>query len=193
MARPLMKYGIGQLEEMFSRGKADPEVLKQLEYEPRHRKVSRAVTLLAEVQAAMYLAPPVGVPQPLAALHPAPQQRPLWERPAAPPATLATQSEVSHRPETPSRSPVTPASVEPSNPPALAMPLDSAYKLLKATVASTWESIEQTRRQIVQQTHPERLRSMSADRRTQALAEAKRINAAYAMLSQARCDQRHTL
>lgn len=189
MARPLMKYGIGQLEEMFSRGKADPEVLKQLEHELQYRKVSRAVALLAEVQAAMYLAPPVGVPEPLTARPPAPQQHPLWELPAAP----ATPSVVSRRPTTPSRSPETPASVEPSNPPALAMPLDSAYKLLRATAGSTWESIEQTRRQIVQQTHPERLRSMSANRRTQALAEAKRINAAYAVLSQARCDQRQTL
>lgn len=67
------------------------------------------------------------------------------------------------------------------------MPVEDAYKLLKATAGSTWESIEQTRRQLVQQSHPARLKSMNPERRAQALTEAKRVNAAYAALSQARC------
>ena len=31
MPRPLMQHGVGQLEEMFAKGKSDPKVLKQLE------------------------------------------------------------------------------------------------------------------------------------------------------------------
>ena len=82
--------------------------------------------------------------------------------------------------------PVAPALPKTPQPAAPAMPLEGAYKVLKTTATSTWESIEQTRRQLVQQSHPARLKSMSPERRSQALAEAKRVNAAYAALSQAR-------
>ena len=94
MARPLMQHGVGQLEEMFANGKADPKVLKQLENELQYRQVPRAVALLAEVQAAMYggtpAAPQVATgPAPSPARPPAPapvsQQADLWVRPAAPP------------------------------------------------------------------------------------------------------------
>jgi DnaJ-domain-containing protein 1 len=71
-----------------------------------------------------------------------------------------------------------------------AMSVEDAYKMLKATAGSTWESIEQTRRQLVQQSHPVRLKSMSAELRSRVLAEAKRANAAYLTLSRARCSAR---
>lgn len=71
--------------------------------------------------------------------------------------------------------------------PRLRCRLEDAYKLLKASASSTWESIEQTRRQLVQRGHPTRLKSLSTERRAQALFEARRANAAYAALSQARC------
>jgi len=67
------------------------------------------------------------------------------------------------------------------------MPLDDAYKLLKATPGATWESIEQTRRLLVQASHPEKLRNEPESKRAQALAEASRVNTAYVVLSQARC------
>jgi curved DNA-binding protein CbpA len=67
------------------------------------------------------------------------------------------------------------------------MPLDDAYKLLKATPGSTWESIEQTRRLLVMASHPEKLKGQAEGKRVQVLAEASRVNAAYAVLSQARC------
>jgi DnaJ-domain-containing protein 1 len=71
----------------------------------------------------------------------------------------------------------------------LAMPLEEAYKVLKATPGATWDSIEQTRRALVNQLHPSRWKPLSAEKRAQALAEAKRINAAYAALSQTRCSE----
>ena len=73
---------------------------------------------------------------------------------------------------------------------AQAMPLEDAYKVLKATPGTTWESIEQTRRTLVHQSHPSHLKTLSAEKRTQALAEATKVNVAYAALSQTRCGGR---
>lgn len=196
MPRPLMQHGVVQLEEMFTKGKADPKVLKQLENELRYRQVPRAVALLAEVQAAMYggaVAPEVPTastptPTPIRVTEPTfiPQQPGLWERPAAPPL-LAPPPVVPVRTVTTAAKPLEPPpAAEPASP-TPAMPLDDAYKLLKATTGTTWESIEQTRRTLVEQSHPSRWKTLSAEKRTQGLAEARRVNAAYAALSQARC------
>lgn len=185
MSRPLMQLGVGDLETLFAKSRADVKVLKQLEHELQHRQVPRAVALLAEVQAAMsraQLVAPATTP-----LNPAPAPIPnqpiLWERPAAP-TDAPHQAEPVKAPAPPPTKLKTPQAAEPF------MPLDEAYKLLKATAGSTWESIEQTRRQLMQQSHPARLKSMSPERRTQTLAEAKRVNAAYVTLSQARCGAR---
>jgi DnaJ-domain-containing protein 1 len=67
-----------------------------------------------------------------------------------------------------------------------AMTIDDARKVLKTKPCSTWESIEQTRRQLVQLSHPERLASMNAAMREHARQEARRVNAAYAVLSHLR-------
>lgn len=197
MTRPLMQHGVGQLKEMFTKGKADPKVLKQLESELQYRQVPLAVALLAEVQAVMYggavtpevpaasAPPPVRVPAPA----PVPQKPGLWVDPAiplvaAPPLVMPVRT-------------VTPAAQLPERPPAAkpasptpAMPLDDAYKVLKATPGATWESIEQTRRMLVQQSHPSRWKTLSAEKRAQTLAEARQVNAAYASLSAARCGER---
>ena len=190
MARPLMQHGVGQLEELFAKSKTDQKVLKQLENELQYRQVPRAVALLAEVQAAMYgLSPaPASAPVAKAPATPAPPPQPsLWDSPlppapqAAAPAPTVVAAPVAARPAMA----LTPAKL--STPPAPVMPLEDAYKLLKATPGSTWESIEQTRRLLVQVSHPEKVRTLPEGRRTQPLAEAKRVNEAYATLSQARC------
>lgn len=186
MPRPLMQLGVGDLEALFTKSKTDVKMLKQLEHELQYRQVPRAVALLAEVQAAMYGAAPVAqAPAPAMPVPaPAPQQTGLWERPTAPATGLAASPIVAPRPAEPIKAPTPPAVPKTPEP---AMPVEDAYKLLKATAGSTWESIEQTRRQMVQQSHPARLKSMSPERRAQALADAKRVNAAYVTLSQARC------
>lgn len=191
MARPLMQHGVGQLEELFEKSKADAKVLKQLEHELQYRQVPRAVALLAEVQASMYGLTPAAAPSPAPAL-PAlvavpPPQPSLWDVPPPPAIRVpAPVSAVAVAPAatraaaapTPARAPAQSAPV---------MPLDDAYKLLKATPGSTWESIEQTRRLLVLASHPEKLKDQTEGKRVQALAEASRVNAAYAVLSQARC------
>jgi hypothetical protein len=198
MPRPLMQHGVGQLEEMFASGKADPKVLKQLENELQYRQVPRAVALLAEVQAAMYggaaapQMPTVPAPSPVRAPAPAhvSQQPDLWGRPAASPIVAAAPT----APIRAGTSPVTPpearpvAAKAPASPPA--MPLDDAYNVLTASPGATWESIEHTRRTLVQQSHPARWKTLSAEKRAQTLTEARRVNAAYAALSQARCRER---
>lgn len=189
MSRPFMQYGVGQLEELFAKSKADQKVLKQLEHELQYRQVPRAVALLAEVQAAMYggraSSPPAPTPTPLpAAVAPVVARQPeLWGQPAQPPAAVAP-------PPTTAASavrPTPPPDLRPTAPTEPTVPLQDAYKLLKATPSSTWESIERARRLLVQASHPGRLETLSADKRGQALAEAKRVNEAYAVLSQARC------
>jgi len=197
MARLLMQHGVGQLEEMFANGKADPKVLKQLENELQYRQVPRAVALLAEVQAAMYggtpAAPQVAtVPGPPLARPPVPapvlQQPDPWGRPAAPPVVAPPAVVHSAAPaiRLPDSSPV--ANAPPVSAPT--MPLEDAWKVLRATPGAPWESLEQTRRTLVQQSHPSRWKALSTEKRAQALAEARRVNAAYAALSQARCGGR---
>ena len=187
MPRPLMQHGIGQLEELFAKGKTDPSVLEQLESELRYRQVPRAVTLLSQVQNAMYGSSATRPPPTTASV---PTTRPLFP---AVPGTEPVVAQVS-----PSRTvetttahaasaPVTAARSEPTPRPAVAMPVAEAYKLLKATPSSTWESIEQTRREVVQRSHPERVTLLSPERRSEVLSAAKRTNDAYIVLSRDRC------
>lgn len=193
MTRPLMQHGVGQMEELFTRSKSDSKVLKQLEHELQHRQVPRAVALLADVQAAIYelsqaLAPTSAVRSPAPPLAPVPQPS-LRDtptpaaRPAAPPPPAVAASVAP--PPAMAAAPVRP--VIPSSPVMPVMPLDDAYELLEATPNSTWESIEQTRRLLVQASHPEKVRALPKARHSQVLAEAKRVNEAYAALSLARC------
>lgn len=188
MPRPLMQLGVGDLEAIFGKSKTDVKVLKQLEHELQYRQVPRAVALLVEVQAAMYgatPATPAGAPA-----SPAPQQPGLWERPPAPAPTPVATPVATPRPPVPAKASEPPAVAKAPPPATPTMPLEDAYRVLKATAGSTWESIEQTRRQLVQQANPGRLKSMSPERGVQALAEAKQVNAAYTVLSQARCGGR---
>ena len=194
MKRPLMRQNIAQLEALFETLRGDPGTLRQLEHELQNRHVPRAVTLLAEVQAAMssaaLLAPAEVVPVPPPPVKsPAPpvQQPELWERAPLPPVVsppVVTQP----RPPAPEAKPLVPRAAvpKPTPPEPPTMPVDDAYKLLKATPGSTWESIEQTRRELVQQASPARASAMNAEKRAQLQAEAKRVNTAYAVLSRQR-------
>jgi hypothetical protein len=192
MSRPLMQLGVSDLESMFARSKTDAKVLKQIEHELQYRQVPRAVALLAEVQVAMYdQTPSASAPtrsEPAPAL--VPEQTGLMERPAP----LPTPSEVitisATRLGESIKAPE--PTVVPSTPPT-ALPLisvDDAYKLLKSTAGSSWESIEKTRRQMVLQSSPSITRSLSQDSRSQLLADAKRVNAAYTVITKHRMSTR---
>jgi hypothetical protein len=182
-----MQYGVGQLEELFFKSKADQKVLKQLENELQYRHVPRAVALLAEVQAAMFDGKDLGAPTPAIARPPQapPRQPDLGARPTTPPMPAVPQF-VPAPVRAPASTPdvATSPATAPLPPRAIpAMTVEDACKLLKATPGATWESIEQTRRLLVQQSSPSRTSTMSADKRAQALVEARRVNEAYAVLS----------
>lgn len=198
MPRPLMQHGVGQLEDMFGNCRGSLQVLQQLENELQYRQVPRALALLEKVQAALAAGTdtsrdstsqaPANSSLPAAA---PPQQPDLWGQASAPaiatvapaPVVAAAPPRVAPRPTSSIKSVDAPAAAKPAAPTAPTMPVEDAYKLLKATASSTWESIEQTRRQLVQQAHPSRLNSMCAERRVQQLSEARRVNEAYAILS----------
>lgn len=191
-ARPLMQHRVGQLEELFAKSMSDQTVLKQLEYELQYRQVPRAVALLAEVQAARYglssaPAPATVAKAPVAPTVPSPQSS-LWDNPSPPATRPPAPTPTVVLAPIPTRPAMAPARTRLATPPGPVMPLEDAYKLLKATLGSTWESIEQTRRLLVKASHPEKLKNLPDGKRNQALAEASRVNAAYATLSQARCE-----
>ena len=189
MARPLMQVGVGQLEELFAKSKSDQTMLRQLEHELQYRQVPRAVSLLGEVQAVLYGAPPSTPPaaartMPTTPTTPAGQPE-LWDRSTQQPAPAIVPTVVPERPAV--RPLLVPPAAKPAALPLIAVPVEDAYKAFKATPGSTWESIEQTRRLLVQQCHPERLKAMTPERRSSALADARWVNAAYATLSRVRC------
>lgn len=190
MSRPLLSRGIAQLEGLFVAGTSDIDALRELERELQHRQTSRAVALLAKVRAAMPLAlagaAAKGPSSPILSRACEPQageaRTDLWDGPESVSDTsgamsLFSKSTVVKRHEA---TPVVPPLRFP--PPAFAVPLDDAYKLLKATPATAWEAIEETRRTLIQQWPPSRLKAMSVEKSSDALEEVNRINAAYAAL-----------
>lgn len=186
MPRPLMQHGVGQLEEMFANSKTDASTLKQLERELQYRQVPRALALLSEVQAAMYGARDATAPAP--ATPPTPQISPprqpdLWTHPS----TRATSVALPDAPAPVTAPALTPAAAVPLPQRAThTMTVEYACKMLKTLPGATWESIEQTRRLLVQHSSPLQTSKMSVDKRAQALAEARQVNEAYATLSSRR-------
>lgn len=181
MSRPLIQRGVGDLEALFAHSKTDISALEQLEHELQHRQMPRAVALLAEVRAAIDSASRGSTSTKEDA---APQQKGLWEQSIAPGIAAPTAAPV---PVERVRAPadlIVPMKKKDSAP---SISLEDAYKLLQANSGSAWESIEQVRRQLVQQSNPARLKTMSPEKRDQALEEVKMVNAAYAVLSRARC------
>jgi DnaJ-domain-containing protein 1 len=188
-----MHYTIAQLTERFAEAKTDAKKLKELAEELQHRRVPSAVALLGKVQKALKALPASGA----AAARSADvsgmwstKQPDLWSESErlSPQENEPTTPEVrATRPESPEKSSVDSrgSTNAPADATAAARPsitVDEAYKLLKATPSSTWESIEQNRQQLVQQSHPDRIALLSSEQRLHFQAEARRVNAAYAVL-----------
>lgn len=64
--------------------------------------------------------------------------------------------------------------------------LHAAYSLFEADATSPWESIEFTRRRLIQQYHPDKVAALGPKLQVVAEAEVKRINVAYNMLRKAK-------
>lgn len=165
MTRPFMRHRIDELEKLFQSSKGDVTTLRQLETELSFRQVPRAVTLLSQVKRVL-ASESVPTPSKQNDLFehqtPVAMQSPLWTRvPTAPPDPAPTQSS----PE---------------------MPIEEAYKALRVNPSSTWEAIENSRRQVVGRAHPAKLAAMNDRERSTVKLEALRANLAYAAISKAR-------
>jgi hypothetical protein len=201
MERPLRRHSIVELEQLLSSAIGDTNVLHVLDEEFKHRNVPRAVALSEKVRRALGVAKPSAktpaTPEPAdkqAPGRPA-QQGALWgEEQALPPETTGAPvgAQVAKPAVVPLSAvpPVTsPENVAPASEPAEAVPamrIDEAYRVLKATPGTTWEAIEQTRRHLVQEAHPENVAELSLERRAQVQAAANRVNTAYAVIFKAR-------
>jgi DnaJ-domain-containing protein 1 len=175
--RPLMRRKITELEELFAASRIDEKTLKELEGELRFRQVPRAVALLAAVRSVLNGA--------RSSRSDGPKPMPKQE------VSASRQSELwdAIPPSEPTQSPATPTLPKPvtiSSGGAPTMAMEDAYKVLRATPNSTWDSIEQTRRTLVQRAHPDNVAGMSEDRRSAIRSEANRANAAYSVLRQSR-------
>ena len=186
MARPLMQHGVAELKTLFEKSKSDVKTLKKLEYELQHRQVPRAVALLAEVRAAIPDAPLTESSSSQVPVTAA-RQSGLWEAPIAVAPSKSPVSDITAHPNTTVHNSHTAAKRVAVKPDVAPMSLEIAYKLLKSTPGSPWESVEMTRRQLVHQAHPEQTKMLSEERSAEALENARRINAAYVVVADARC------
>ena len=62
--------------------------------------------------------------------------------------------------------------------------------LFKVTATTPWETVEQTRRLLVQASSPSRTKGLTNLQRLEVQSQSRRINAAYGVLSQARAGSR---
>lgn len=190
--RPLMQNGISQLEALFASSMDDVKVLKKLQEELRHRQVPRAVVLAEKVEKALG-----GTKAPLDQNTAAPSGRTIVQIPTTTP--MVHQPDLWKNPNGATRVQVPPAPVVRTpapdaaalSKPSLAdtasmMSLDDAYKTLKVTAGSTWETIELARRQTVQRAHPTAIGNLDIEQRREAQASARRANDAYAVLRASR-------
>lgn len=205
MERPLRRHSIVELEQLLSSAIDDTNVLHALDEELKHRNVPRAVALSDKVRRALGVAKPSAktpaTPEPVD--KPAPgrpaQQGALWgEEPARPPETTGEPAGAQAAKPAVMSLPAAPPITVPENVASVletaeavpAMRVDEAYRVLKVTPGATWEVIEQTRRHLVQEAHPENVGKLSSERRAQVQAAAKRVNAAYAVIFAARTNSR---
>jgi hypothetical protein len=206
MPRLLMRHSIVELEQLFSSAKGDIKTLQTLEEELKHRNVPRAVALFDKVHRALHTTKPTS--KPLEAPESAPKptvsgrslQGAMWGGESKRAPKTGAVSKLSQPTKLPSEAVPTEQPIKPPAPPVQSttpievvplMSSDAAYKVLKATRGSTWEAIEQTRRQLVQLAHPEKVAVLSPERREQVQADAKRANAAYAVLLKLRAGDAH--
>lgn len=208
MSRPLIRLGVGQLQELFSKSSSDPKVLMQLEQELKHRSALKANELLAQVRTAVKALAGGGAAAAsrqalgsVAAAHSKQSaqaiQPDLWT--AKPQAGSQGQdsSEAGQVTARPAKSmadgtvyvsgsaPATSTASEQTRPNEsgnFSVTPAQAYKLLEANASTPWQEIELMRWKIVQRSHPGALKSARPEQRQSALHEAQKANSAYAVL-----------
>lgn len=183
MPRPLLKFRISDLEEMFAERSEDSALLDRLQRELKYRKTPRAVALLQKVRAAISR---------VESEAPSSVQLSEQSTTSKPSITCVPSRDTGAEP-LPLVFPVQDARHNPSqslaggqtSPPTGA---GQAYALLKISPGSSWESVELARRKLVQRASPATTSSMSAGDRARLNERAALVNLAYALLARQCCN-----
>jgi hypothetical protein len=181
MPRPLLKFRISDLEEMFAERPADSALLDRLQHELKYRQTPRAAALFRKVKAAVSRAEKeapscVQLPEQSTTSTPCITCGPPRGAGAEP---LPLMFPAQDPPREPSQS-LTGGQV------CIPTEVSQAYALLKISPGSSWESVESARRKLVQQASPTCTLSMSVGDRERLNKQAGLVNAAYALLAKQR-------
>jgi hypothetical protein len=187
MTRPLARLGIDELEALFETGKHDLPALKRLIDELTYRNVPRAIALLDKTQKVLKFveahrkesvsgtAPARGA-QDLAGSTSPTQNGFEFDVPIFAPTKLPRRPPNIARIE----------AISSPEPIPITMSAEQAYRILKATSATSWDAIEFSRRQLVARAQPDRVAKLESAKRKALLDEAREANIAYKVLLQAR-------
>jgi hypothetical protein len=162
-----MQSGIGDLERLFESNHADPQTLEALEYELKFRSVPRAASLLKKVRGAMNGTPIVPVASQKALFDHAPLVQTQ--------ETLSTKAALVAAPV-----------IEEAPMPRPQLSIEDACNILKVSAVASWDTIEQSRRAIVELTRPDRMAKLSDKNRHALRHDAQMANAALDALFEAR-------
>jgi hypothetical protein len=202
MTRPLARLGVDELEALFETNKHDLPTLKRLIAELKYRNVPRAISLVVKAQkmlmsleshraeftsgvsrAELANSDLAGAPMPT-------QNGFNFDVPKFMPTDLAKRS--------PNQMPSdmalqTRAIVLPAIPVAptlesepITMSIEHANRVLKTTLASSWDAIEFSRRQIVARAQPDLVAMLEPVNRNVLEDEARQANIAYKVLLRSR-------
>lgn len=187
-ARPLMRLGIRDLEDLFVKQGRDLPSLARLKQELSHRQVPRAVALLDrihKVEAELKHLQPVGpIANPAIESEESTPELPFFEPGQQIPVQRRLLPELQTHPQAPDVSipvglptpeVITVGSAEGVTPiPQLS--LEDAFRVLKVGVGDAWEKIETARRKIVVQSSPLATHGVLAPQVQKLLGEAKMAN-----------------
>ncbi|MGA2083928.1 MAG: hypothetical protein ABSG60_00230 [Terracidiphilus sp.] len=198
--RPFISKRIDEMEQMFKSSGTELLTLKALENELVHRSTPRAVSLLKTVRKNLSLPQFIGSatdtnlfdPQSITTkvANPAPPQRAepvpgLTLKPPQAPQPVSVIKPTIPPPRLVSRGEPFPfpTPVEPRLEVGDAiMSPEEASKVLQVTLGADWETIEKSRREIVQKSHPDKVRSLPPERRRGIIEHARRANEAVQVL-----------
>lgn len=161
--RALLQKSIVELEKLFIDSQNDQVILSQLENELKYRKTSRASKLLKRVETAQKTLESQSTTE-----ITSPESLNLLVLPSAETRTskLSTKQPPS-------------SSIKPI------FTLEESYQVLGVVHASSWEAIEQARRNLVERSRPDLIAELSKQQKERVREDAYRVNQAYAILVRA--------
>ncbi|SPY07722.1 Uncharacterised protein [Oligella urethralis] len=158
--RVLLQKSIVELEKLFIDSQNDQVILSQLENELKYRKTSRASKLLKRVETAQKTS----------------------ESQSTTEITSPESPNVLVRPSTETRTSKLRVKQPPSSSVRPIFTLEESYQVLGVVSASSWEVIEQARRDIVERSRPDLIAELSEQQKERVRVDAYRANQAYAIL-----------